>query len=87
MKNIDEARLENDLEYRFAYLAEFIQFDAEDIAAIHAAAGLLAPLVPALVDAVYEKLFTYDATMRHFVPRQHGYNGPLGSRRAFIDAE
>ena len=79
MKNIDEARLESDLEYRFAYLAEFIQFDANDVAAIHASAGLLAPLVPALVDAVYEKLFTYDATMRHFVPRQHGYSGPLAA--------
>jgi hypothetical protein len=79
MKNIDEARLESDLEYRFAYLAEFIQFDANDVAAIHASAGSLAPLVPALVDAVYEKLFTYDATMRHFVPRQHGYSGPLAA--------
>ena len=79
MKNIDEARLESDLEYRFAYLAEFIQFDANDVAAIHASAGLLAPLVPELVDAVYEKLFTYDATMRHFVPRQHGYSGPLAA--------
>jgi len=34
------------------------------------------PLVPALVDAVYEKLFGYDATSRHFVPRQSGYGGP-----------
>jgi hypothetical protein len=30
-----------------------------------------------LVDAVYDKLFSYDATKRHFVPRQSGYDGPL----------
>jgi hypothetical protein len=28
-------------------------------------------------DAVYEKLFSYDATKRHFVPRQSGYGGPV----------
>ena len=79
MKRIDEARLESDVNYRFAYLAEFMQFDAEDIAAIHGAAGLLGPVVPALVDAVYVKLFNYDATKRHFVPPQHGYEGALAA--------
>ena len=29
------------------------------------------------MDAVYDKLFSYDATKRHFVPRQHGYDGPV----------
>lgn len=77
MKRIDEDRLESDLEYRFAYLAEFMEFGDEDIAAIHGAAEALAPLVPALVDAVYVKLFSFDATKRHFVPAQHGYAGPL----------
>ena len=79
MKNIDEARLENDLGYRFSYLADFMQFGAEDIEAIHGAAGLLGPLVPALVDAVYVKLFNYDATWRHFVPPQFGYEGELAA--------
>ena len=76
MKQIDERQLESSLEYRFEYLAEFIGFGKEDVQAIHAAAGRLAPLVPSLVDAVYVKLFSYDATKRHFVPRQHGYDGP-----------
>ena len=77
MKQIDEPRLESDLGYRFEYLAEFIGLGEGDISAIHGAAGHLAPLVPSLVDAVYDKLFQYDATKRHFVPRQSGYSGDV----------
>lgn len=75
MKTVNEARLESDLGYRFEYLTEFMGFSAEDVEAIHGAAPLLAPLVPSLVDAVYVKLFGFDATKRHFVPRQSGYDG------------
>lgn len=87
MKRIDEARLESDLSYRFGYLTEFMGFGDRDIAAIHSAAPLLAPLVPTLVDAVYEKLHGYDATWRHFVPRQHGYDGdvPAGLDQLSMD--
>lgn len=77
MKHIDEPRLESDLEYRFGYLAEFMGFGESDIKAIHEAAAVLAPVVPALVDAVYVKLFGYDATKRHFVPRQSGFEGAV----------
>lgn len=76
MRRIDEKRLETDLAYRFAYLAEFVGFGPEDIATIHAAAPALAPLVPTIVDTIYDKLHSYDATWRHFVPRQFGYEGP-----------
>jgi len=76
MKKIDEARLESDVIYRVGYVGEFMGFGESDVAAIHAAASHLAPAVPALVDAVYVKLFSYDATKRHFVPRQSGYEGP-----------
>jgi hypothetical protein len=77
VKHIDEARLESDLGYRFGYVSEFIGFGPDDVATIHAAAPALAPLVPALVDAVYDKLIGYDATWRHFLPRQHGYEGQV----------
>ena len=80
MQAIHEPRLESDLGYRFNYLAEFMGFGKEDIDAIHAAAGNLAPLVPALVDAVYDKLHSYDATWRHFLPRQHGYEGSVPTK-------
>jgi hypothetical protein len=85
MQQIDEARLENDLLYRTRYVSEFMGFGEDDIAAIHASASLLAPVVPALVDSVYDKLFSYDATKRHFVPRQSGYDGPVpGSLESLV---
>lgn len=77
MQHIDEPRLETDLGYRFDYLAKFIGFNADDVTAIHASAPLLAPIVAALVDAVYEKLSSFDATWRHFVPQQANYQGDL----------
>ena len=75
MKTIDETRLETDVVYRVGYVSEFLGFDSEDIAAIHAAAGHLAPLVPGLVDAVYDKLHSYDATWRHFAPGNRATTG------------
>jgi hypothetical protein len=77
MKQIDEPRLETDLGYRFEYLCDFMGFGSPDIDSIHASAEYLAPLVPQLVDAVYDKLFSYDSTKRHFVPRQSGYEGSV----------
>jgi hypothetical protein len=77
VNHIVERRLESDLGYRFEYLAEFMGFGADDVAAIHAAGSILGPLVPTLVDAVYDKLHNYDATWRHFVPRQFGYEGKV----------
>lgn len=77
MRHIDEQRLEDDVTYRVGYLSEFMDFGPDDVAAIQGAAGHLAPLVPTLVDAVYDKLFSYDATKRHFIPRQSGYEGDV----------
>lgn len=87
MQQIDEPRLENDLEYRFGYTSGFMGFGPDDVAAIHAAAAGLAPVVPGLVDAVYAKLFEYDATWRHFVPRQHGYAGDVPENLAALTPE
>jgi len=79
VQHIDEARLESDLAYRFTYLTGFMGFDQEDVKLLHDSAAHLAPVVPALVDAVYDKLFLYDCTKRHFVPRQSGYEGNVPS--------
>jgi len=77
MKEINEEKLESDIQYRFGYVTEFIGITPEDIELIHVAKDLLAPVVPALVDAVYDKLNTYNCTWRHFIPRQHGYDGDI----------
>lgn len=79
MKSIDEARLEEDLSYRYDYLCDFIGFGADDVFAIQSCAPYLGPQIGTLVESTYAKLLSYDATARHFVARQHGYSGPLPS--------
>lgn len=76
MTHVDEAKLESDTLSRFQYLTEFIGFGEADICAIADAKDWLAPKVAGLVDAVYQKLFSYDATKRHFAVPQSGYAGP-----------
>src|SRR5262245_46333290 len=84
MTHIDEERLESDLGYRFPYLTDFMDFGAGDVTAIHAADPPLAPLVPNLVEAVYQKLAGYDSTWRHFLPRQSGYDGEIADDLAAV---
>lgn len=87
MKHVDEPKLETDLASRFAWLTEFMGFTEADVAALHAAAPVLGPLVPGLVDAVYEKLFTYDATKRHFLVRQSGFEGAVPENLAELSQQ
>ena len=82
MKTIDEARLETDSQYRYEYLAEFIGFGPADAALIQAFAPHIGPRIGELVEKTYTKLLGYDATARHFVPRQHGYEGDVPEKLA-----
>jgi hypothetical protein len=77
MMQTDERRLEEETSYRFQYLREFIGFDDDDVATIHASAPKLAPQLAGIVDATYEKLLGNNATARHFLPRQHGFEGEV----------
>lgn len=86
-QHIDEPRLETDVAYRVEFLGRFMGFGEADIALVHESAAHLAPVVPALVDAVYDKLFTFDATMRHFVPRQHGFDGATPASLAALSLD
>ena len=86
MKAIDEARLETDLEYRFQYLCEFLNFGAEDSSLIQQAAPYLGPAIPLIVEKTYEKLLAFDATARHFIPRQSGFDGPTPPDLASLNA-
>ena len=77
MQHIDEDRLETDLQYRYDYLADFIGFGPQEVSLIQASAPHLGPRIGELVEKTYQKLLSYDATARHFVPRQAGYDGEL----------
>ncbi|KAG6809596.1 hypothetical protein H0H92_015616 [Tricholoma furcatifolium] len=79
MQHIDPTSL-NHLPARIAYLRDFIGFSADDAAVLHAAKPVVAPLVPAVLEAVYEKLLSFDVTAQAFVPRQTGYTGETPTR-------
>jgi Protoglobin len=74
MQHISALSLE-DLPSRIAYLSSFLELTAEDGEALLAAKPLVAPLVPAILDAVYTKLLHFDITAQAFVPRNTGYEG------------
>ncbi|KAL9545056.1 hypothetical protein MBANPS3_007316 [Mucor bainieri] len=75
MQHIDPAQLYADGSYRFEYVSKFMDFGAEDIKAIESVADKIRPLVPVVVDAVYAKLFEFDVTKKHFVPKNEGFEG------------
>ncbi|KAI8086491.1 Protoglobin-domain-containing protein [Halteromyces radiatus] len=75
MQHIDDTKLYNDGQYRFDYVADFMEFGETDIKAIQAVAEQVRPLIPVVVDAVYKKLFTYDVTKRFFLPKNEGFEG------------
>ncbi|KAI5819826.1 Protoglobin-domain-containing protein [Pyronema omphalodes] len=70
----------NNLSDRISYLRSFISFTPSDALAITSAAPLVAPLVPVIVEAVYDKLLSFDITAQSFVPRQTGYTGTAPSK-------
>ena len=85
MKHIDEPRLETDLPYRVAYLAEFMGITQDDWNAIQESGAVLGPVVDALVDAVYEKLWKYDSTQRHFRRPGSGFKEPVNGDIMSLD--
>ena len=87
MQTIDEPRLEADSQYRYEYLAEFIGFGPDDVGLIQRSAQHLGPRIPQLVEQTYQKLLAYDATARHFVPKQSGFDGPQPAGLQELTAE
>jgi len=87
MQTVDESRLETDPQYRYQYLADFIGFGPEEVRIIQASAPHLGPRIPQLVEKTYARLLNYDATARHFVPRQHGFEGPVPGNLAELTTD
>jgi hypothetical protein len=69
-----------DIPYRYEYLCKFVNFTKDDVATLHSLAPILGPMVPAVVDAVYVKLFTFSNTKGVFLKRNEGFNGRLENR-------
>jgi hypothetical protein len=76
MQHIAPESLE-DLPSRIAYLSAFLGLTPQDGEALLAAKPLVAPLVPAVLEAVYTKLLSFDITAQVFVPRNTGYDGEV----------
>jgi len=72
MQHIAPATLRN-LPDRIAYLTAFLNFTAADASYLHAAAPIVKPLIPVVVDTVYVKLLSFDITAKAFIPRQTGF--------------
>ena len=85
--NIDQTRLDDDVAYRFEYVSEFMGFTEEDVEVIHSLAPALGPLVPGLVDAVYERLFRHPELRAYFAKPQDGYDGELPGGDVDLDAD
>jgi len=76
-EHIHDAKLFTDLSYRFQYVTKFIGFGQEDIDALHGAAPVVGPLVPTIVDLVYQKLFSFDVTKKTFIIRNDKFEGKV----------
>jgi hypothetical protein len=86
MQHISEDSL-NDLRSRIQYLHRVIGFTASDAATLHAAKDVVAPLVPVVVDAVYQKLLSFDITAKSFVPRPSGYTEETPTKLSELSLE
>ncbi|KAJ3231499.1 hypothetical protein HDU81_003725 [Chytriomyces hyalinus] len=73
--NVDRDRLYTDIMYRYQYVSDFVGFDDSDIKALKDAAPLIAPLVPVIADAVYDRLFSFDLTKQVFLERGADFHG------------
>jgi hypothetical protein len=75
MESIDLARMNTDVEYRFAYLSKFLNFTKDDISVLNKVAPTLVPLVPTVTDAIYGNLFSYDASKKIFATHKVHFQG------------
>lgn len=60
-----------------AFIKSFISFTEADGHSLESSIPLIAPLIPAILDAVYSKLLSYDITAKALVLRQPGHTGNI----------
>jgi hypothetical protein len=76
-EHIDNNLIVNNLRYRFEYLSKFLNFTTDDIATLNAVGRLAEPLVPIVVDKIFQRLLDFDVTKRYFAMRHFGYEGTV----------
>jgi hypothetical protein len=80
VQHVDPAALRKDLTARIAFLKSFLNFTDDDGAAIQSSAGVIAPALPAVLDAIYTHLISYDVTAKAFArpqPEQKDSDGKV----------
>lgn len=60
VQHIDRRELYTSLPARVRYLHSFLDFNADDAAALAAGGKYIKALIPAVVNIVYKKLLSYD---------------------------
>ena len=63
------------LRNRFEYLSKFLNFTADDILTLNNLGQLAAPLIPIVVDKIFQRLLDFGVTKRYFLMRHYGYAG------------
>lgn len=77
VQHIDRRELYTSLPARVRYLHSFLDFNADDAAALEQGGKYIKALIPAVVNIVYKKLLTYDITARALTTRSTSYEGPI----------
>lgn len=67
MHRIDVAAISESPEARLAFLEQFLGFGEDDWAALGESTAVIGPRLPALLDALYEHLTSFDDTRRLFL--------------------
>ena len=73
--HIDKDRLDTDIRYRFDYLANFLNFTNDDIAALNRFSKIAGPFIESVVDIVYQNLIDYDVTKDHLLKSTKDFQG------------
>ena len=59
-EHIETNLLNSDLRYRFDYISKFLNFTTDDIRILNDLAKIVRPLIPTVVDTMYQKILNFN---------------------------
>ena len=74
-EHIEKESIGTNLRVRFEYLSKFVNFTSDDIATLNVLGEVTGPLIPIVVDKIFQRLLDFDVTKRYFLMRHFGYTG------------